>query len=50
VRALTAEDLRLTGDGAGRTLEQLPSRVAAAVPRGKAQTEFDDDAWTKVYG
>jgi 3-oxoacyl-[acyl-carrier-protein] synthase II len=49
VRALAAEDLRLTGDGAGRTLEQLPSRVAAAVPRGKAETEFDEEAWTKVY-
>uniref|UniRef100_A0ACD6ASD1 Uncharacterized protein n=1 Tax=Avena sativa TaxID=4498 RepID=A0ACD6ASD1_AVESA len=46
VRALAAEDLRLTGDAAG-TLEKLPSRVAAAVPRGKADNEFDEEAWTK---
>nr|CAB3445987.1 unnamed protein product [Digitaria exilis] len=44
VRALAAEDLRLP---AGRTLEQLPSRVVAAVPRGKGEDEFDDEAWTK---
>ncbi|KAF0935362.1 hypothetical protein E2562_032053 [Oryza meyeriana var. granulata] len=48
VRALAAEDLRLPpGDAAGRTLEQLPSRVAAAVPRGKGDAEFDEEAWTK---
>uniref|UniRef100_A0A453NLN9 beta-ketoacyl-[acyl-carrier-protein] synthase I n=2 Tax=Aegilops tauschii subsp. strangulata TaxID=200361 RepID=A0A453NLN9_AEGTS len=47
VRALAAEDLRLTGDAAGRTLEQLPSRVFAAVPRGKGEAEFDEEAWTK---
>ena len=33
---------------AGRTLEQLPSRVLAAVPRGKGEDEFDEDASTKV--
>uniref|UniRef100_A0A0D3F202 3-oxoacyl-[acyl-carrier-protein] synthase, mitochondrial n=1 Tax=Oryza barthii TaxID=65489 RepID=A0A0D3F202_9ORYZ len=32
---------------AGRTLEQLPSRVAAPVPRGKGDAEFDEEAWTK---
>uniref|UniRef100_A0A0D9VDC4 3-oxoacyl-[acyl-carrier-protein] synthase n=1 Tax=Leersia perrieri TaxID=77586 RepID=A0A0D9VDC4_9ORYZ len=49
VRALAAEDLRLPGgdDAAGRTLEQLPSRVAAVVPRGKGDDEFDEGAWTK---
>lgn len=49
VRALAAEDLRLPGGAdAGRTLEQLPSRVAAPVPRGKGDAEFDEEAWTKV--
>uniref|UniRef100_A0A0E0JWU5 3-oxoacyl-[acyl-carrier-protein] synthase n=1 Tax=Oryza punctata TaxID=4537 RepID=A0A0E0JWU5_ORYPU len=49
VRALAAEDLRLPGGAdAGRTLEQLPSRVAAAVPRGKGDVEFDEEAWTKA--
>lgn len=44
-----AEDLRLPGGAdAGRTLEQLPSRVAAPVPRGKGDAEFDEEAWTKV--
>lgn len=47
VRALKAEDLRLPGDASGRTLEHLPSRVAAAVPRGKGEAEFDEEAWTK---
>uniref|UniRef100_A0A0E0CHA6 beta-ketoacyl-[acyl-carrier-protein] synthase I n=1 Tax=Oryza meridionalis TaxID=40149 RepID=A0A0E0CHA6_9ORYZ len=47
VRALAAEDLHLPGGAdAGRTLEQLPSRVAAAVPRGKGDAEFDEEAWT----
>uniref|UniRef100_A0ACD5V878 Uncharacterized protein n=2 Tax=Avena sativa TaxID=4498 RepID=A0ACD5V878_AVESA len=46
VRTLAAEDLRLTGDASG-TLEKLPSRVAAAVPRGKADNEFDEETWTK---
>ena len=48
VRSLAAEDLRLPEEAAGRTLEQLPSRVVAAVPRGKGEDEFDEDAWTKV--
>ena len=48
VRALAAEDLRLPAETAGRTLEQLPSRVVAAVPRGKGEDEFDEEAWTKV--
>ncbi|GJM90516.1 hypothetical protein PR202_ga06803 [Eleusine coracana subsp. coracana] len=49
VRALAAEDLRLPGDAsaAGSTLVQLPSRVIAAVPRGKGEAEFDHEAWTK---
>ncbi|RLN07090.1 hypothetical protein C2845_PM11G01970 [Panicum miliaceum] len=47
VRALAAEDLRLPAETAGRTLEQLPSRVVAAVPRGKGEDEFDEEAWTK---
>ncbi|KAL6604498.1 hypothetical protein ACP70R_042925 [Stipagrostis hirtigluma subsp. patula] len=49
VRALAAEDLRLPGDSAaaGRTLEQLPSKVVAAVPRGKGEDEFDEEAWAK---
>ncbi|CAN6243443.1 unnamed protein product [Urochloa humidicola] len=47
VRALGAEDLRLSPETAGRTLEQLPSRVVAAVPRGKGEDEFDEEAWTK---
>uniref|UniRef100_A0A0A9D093 beta-ketoacyl-[acyl-carrier-protein] synthase I n=1 Tax=Arundo donax TaxID=35708 RepID=A0A0A9D093_ARUDO len=50
VRALATEDLRLPGDdaeAAGRTLKQLPSRVVAAVPRGKGEAEFDEEAWTK---
>lgn len=49
VRALAAEDLRLQGEAAGRTLEQLPSRVVAAVPRGKGEDEFDEEEWTKVW-
>lgn len=50
VRALAVEDLRLPGDAAaaGSTLEQLPSRVVAAVPRGKGEAEFNHEAWTKV--
>jgi hypothetical protein len=48
VRALTSEDLRLTGDGAGRMLEKLPSRATIAGPHGMAGREFDEDALTKV--
>ncbi|AQK69582.1 hypothetical protein ZEAMMB73_Zm00001d015816 [Zea mays] len=48
VRSLAAEDLRFPEEAAGRTLEQLPSRVVAAVPRGKGEDEFAEDTWTKV--
>ena len=48
VRSLSADSLHLPEEAAGRTLEQLPSRVIAAVPRGKGEDEFDEDAWTKV--
>ncbi|KAL3696153.1 hypothetical protein R1sor_010229 [Riccia sorocarpa] len=48
IRALEHQDLQLTGvsdDAARRFLEQLPSRVVAKVPYGKAKGEFDPEKW-----
>jgi 3-oxoacyl-[acyl-carrier-protein] synthase II len=42
VQALSAESLRLK-DAA--LLQQLPSRVAALVPRGSAPGDFDVEKW-----
>lgn len=48
VRALAPSDLRMDGfdeAAVAHTYDQLPSKVAAAVPRGKEEGEFDEDAW-----
>ncbi|KAJ1703462.1 hypothetical protein LUZ63_003241 [Rhynchospora breviuscula] len=48
IRAIGPEDLRIDGvDEAtlAYTYEQLPSKVAAVMPRGKGQGEFDEEAW-----
>lgn len=42
VQALSAESLRLKDPG---LLQQLPSRVAALVPRGSAAGDFDVEKW-----
>lgn len=42
VQALSAENLRLKNPG---FLQQLPSRVAAIVPRGSAPGDFDVEKW-----
>ena len=42
VQALSAENLRLKDAG---LLQQLPSRVAAIVPRGSAPGDFDVKKW-----
>jgi len=42
VQALSAESLRLKDTG---FLQQLPSRVAALVPRGSAASDFDVEKW-----
>ncbi|KAG0629168.1 hypothetical protein M758_1G082000 [Ceratodon purpureus] len=44
VQALSAESLRLKDPG---LLQQLPSRVAALVPRGSAPGDFDVEKWQK---
>lgn len=44
VQALSAESLRLKDAG---LLQQLPSRVAALVPRGSAPGDFDVEKWQK---
>uniref|UniRef100_A0A3S6KL62 3-oxoacyl-[acyl-carrier-protein] synthase, mitochondrial n=1 Tax=Juniperus procera TaxID=62753 RepID=A0A3S6KL62_9CONI len=48
VRALTADDLNMEGfenETLLGTLEQLASKVVAAVPRGKNVGEFDEENW-----
>jgi 3-oxoacyl-[acyl-carrier-protein] synthase II len=48
IRAIRPEDLRIDGvDEAtsAYTYEQLPSKVAAAVPHGTGGGEFDEEAW-----
>lgn len=42
VRALSAEDLKLK---VSSLLQQIPSRVAALVPRGSSPGEFDATKW-----
>ena len=42
VRALSAEDLKLK---VSSLLQQIPSRVAALVPRGSSPGEFDPTKW-----
>jgi 3-oxoacyl-[acyl-carrier-protein] synthase II len=47
IRAIRPEDLRIDGvDEAtsAYTYEQLSSKVAAAVPRGTGEGEFDEEA------
>lgn len=48
VRAITADDLRMDGfdeAAVAHTYEQLSSKVAAVVPRGKGEGEFDEEVW-----
>lgn len=48
MRAISAGDLRMEGfdeAAVAHTYEQLASKVAAVVPRGKEESEFDEEIW-----